>query len=894
MKKFLSVALALAMTLSLVVVGASAKSFTDSSKVNYKEAVDVISACKVVDGYTDGSFNPANTLTRGAAAKIICNMMLGPTAASDLGVSTAPFKDVSTSNVFAGYIAYCAKQGIISCYAYKTFRPACTVSGYQVLYMLLGALGYDSTIEGFTGSNWEVSVAKLASSLGLYDGNDSFVGTKALTREEACLYAYNTLTSDLVEYENKGTQITINGITIAQGASKATVVTSAKDSNTIYDETTDTPSATNPDIVQFAERYFPSLQLVGNMDSVGRSANKWIYGNTTIGTYTTKAATLTYTTTVTSADMTTNLKNYTFASTAKSYINGYDNGAISTPAGVAALTGKGKTVEIYATGTVINRVVVVNTYIAKVSGVDATAKKNTYTVYTSTGVKTMKTENGYGTYAKDAYVVVTPVFSAASTINTAADPAEVTAATKVSGTVTYVSNAGSSLSIDGKTYKTAANAATADGAAYTFGTGMVSKTVDLYTDANGFVLFGTEASSTANYIFVIKSWSAKDTFGNDVIYVQGVTSDGKINVYPVTKDTEGQAKVGDDFINASASPAVGPVMLSYTMDGSKIKLTKADDQGNFVDTVDLTNAIASTDKAVNGNQYYASDVKFVMVNGTGSDAVASLANGAQAMATTYKAFAVHTDDKGGETNSTVSYVFVYGTSAVSAKDLMFIGAGSKAGTNANGDVYNTYINGEAKAVNVKGNENAVNAFYTYAVDSKNVYTVNKVTTAGVYTDKVVSNMYGNLVSLTGGFTNYDAASAKVIDLTDNNITTLDGLKTLFNSGAAVKVSAAYNETAKTVSCIYITDATALVAGTNASATVTVSGMTAAKASSIAYSVATSSSDSTVVTSGTATNLTTASATSLTFTAGASLITGNVITITVTTVDGNVLTATATV
>ena len=136
MKKFLSVALALAMTLSLVVVGASAKSFTDNSKIKYNEAVDVVSAVKIVDGYTDGSFNPSATLTRGAAAKIICNMMLGPTTASALGVSTAPFKDVSVKNVFAGYIAYCAKQGIINGYADKTFRPSGTVTGFQFLKML--------------------------------------------------------------------------------------------------------------------------------------------------------------------------------------------------------------------------------------------------------------------------------------------------------------------------------------------------------------------------------------------------------------------------------------------------------------------------------------------------------------------------------------------------------------------------------------------------------------------------------------------------------------------------------------------------------------------------------------------------------------------------------------
>ena len=94
MKKFLSLVLALVMTMSLVTVSAGAKDFTDSSKITYKEAVDVMSAVKVIDGYTDGSFNPTATLTRGAAAKIICNMILGPTAASVLVADAAPYSDV--------------------------------------------------------------------------------------------------------------------------------------------------------------------------------------------------------------------------------------------------------------------------------------------------------------------------------------------------------------------------------------------------------------------------------------------------------------------------------------------------------------------------------------------------------------------------------------------------------------------------------------------------------------------------------------------------------------------------------------------------------------------------------------------------------------------------------
>ena len=76
MKKFLSLVLALTMMMSLVTINAGAKEFTDDEELNYKEAVDVISEISVVDGYEDGSFKPQNTLTRGAAAKIICNLIL--------------------------------------------------------------------------------------------------------------------------------------------------------------------------------------------------------------------------------------------------------------------------------------------------------------------------------------------------------------------------------------------------------------------------------------------------------------------------------------------------------------------------------------------------------------------------------------------------------------------------------------------------------------------------------------------------------------------------------------------------------------------------------------------------------------------------------------------------
>ena len=90
MKKFLSLALALVMSLSLVTISAGAKEFKDDSSIKYDEAVAVISAIGVVDGDTDGSFRPQDNLSRGAAAKIICNLLLGPTTASALVADAAP------------------------------------------------------------------------------------------------------------------------------------------------------------------------------------------------------------------------------------------------------------------------------------------------------------------------------------------------------------------------------------------------------------------------------------------------------------------------------------------------------------------------------------------------------------------------------------------------------------------------------------------------------------------------------------------------------------------------------------------------------------------------------------------------------------------------------------
>ena len=275
MKKFLSLVLALVMTMSLVTVSAGAKDFTDNSKINYAEAVDVMSAVKVIDGYADGSFNPSATLTRGAAAKIICNMILGPTTASALVADAAPYKDVPVNHTFAGYIAYCQKTGIISGYADGTFKPANTLTGYAFMKMLLGALGYDAANEGYNSPNWSIAVAKQAINAGLNKGlTGSFNGVKAVNREEACLYAFNTLKATMVEYDTQTIVINNGSVSTNKVAKSMEWVGTEK----AYDGDKDGK-------VQFCEKYFEKLTAKYDTDDFERPVTIWSNDKKEVGTY---------------------------------------------------------------------------------------------------------------------------------------------------------------------------------------------------------------------------------------------------------------------------------------------------------------------------------------------------------------------------------------------------------------------------------------------------------------------------------------------------------------------------------------------------------------------------------------------------------------------------------
>ena len=525
MKKFLSLVLALVMTMSLVTVSAGAKDFTDSTKIQYTEAVDVMSAVKVIDGYADGSFNPSATLTRGAAAKIICNLILGPTTASALVADAAPYKDVPTNHTFAGYIAYCQKEGIISGYADGTFKPANSLTGYAFMKMLLGALGYKAEQEGYTGPNWSIQVAKRALNIGLDDDLvGEFNGVKAVNREEACLYAFNTLKATMVEYDKNST-VTVGNITIKEQSDAKEMANTAK-TETIKDDNK----------MQFAEKYFTDLKLNSNAhDDFARPANQWKVKAEEIGTYSlTPDATYTA-----KAKVSEIYKDLGLGSTVKKadvtvYVDGVEDASqpacdIKKGDDKTKFGGNGVLTEVfYDDDADTITITEVNTYVGTIAkSVKATSTKDAYVVVTPekpiSGKAPISANEEFETEAKfedDAYVLYT--YS-----KDAQEIKSVALATKVEGTVTRAENDtdndkndAKALTIDGTKYKDSK---------YVAGEKLSSVSVKedytVYLDAYGYMIYVEENEEIGNYALVLDTANKGDFVGKkaELLFTDGTT-----------------------------------------------------------------------------------------------------------------------------------------------------------------------------------------------------------------------------------------------------------------------------------------------------------------------------------------------------------------------------------
>ena len=202
MKKLLAMVLALVMTLSLAV---SANALKADEKINedYAEAVAVLDGMGVFKGYEDGSFKPENKITRAEVATIIYRIYTADVAKNDksgLYATYNKFSDMAGAGWAAGYIGYCANAEFVKGYPDGTFKPSGNVTGYEVLAMILRAVGYDKNNE-FTGADWALNVAKYAEQLGILKNVAKTTDLSApATRELVAEILFRAIQSPMVTY----------------------------------------------------------------------------------------------------------------------------------------------------------------------------------------------------------------------------------------------------------------------------------------------------------------------------------------------------------------------------------------------------------------------------------------------------------------------------------------------------------------------------------------------------------------------------------------------------------------------------------------------------------------------------------------------------------------------
>ena len=584
MKKLLAMVLALVMTLSLAV---SANAFKDDKSISddYAEAVAVLNGMGVFKGYEDGSFKPEGNITRAEVSAIVYRVYTQDVkdAKASMYATYNKFSDMAGAGWAQGYIGYCANAELVKGYPDGTFKPSGKVTGYEVLAMILRAVGYDKNNE-FSGADWALHVAQTAQQLGVLDNVAKTTDLNAPASRE--------LVAEL----------------LFQGIQKAQVTYTPA-----FGYVTDKVISTKTN--SLGEKNF-KLASAAASDKWGRPATKWTYTTGDKATTFVEKPDLTYTKAVTECDVAhdAGLKAdtaYTLIVNGQPASTKYTVNLTDTKTKMGA---QGRLFEIYD-----DTIVMIDTFLAKVTYVadityDAqghvkTPATITLEVYDSktapkTTALTLKDyDNNYG-YAKDEYVLVNAFTDATNSatvsgkvFNNTKQYAEIVSkATSVDGAQSVIYWNAQQHNVEGTVYDDAAkfylDQAAQKDAKYTW-----------YFDSYNNLIGAVEIAAATSY-GVINSiwWAGNATDGSGVAKANVTYMDGTTAQVDISKMTYVHTTPATPATPATKTVKSGDVTHST---GINALVMKADDQNKYfyVDTYINTNKVADTNGILNGHLF---------------------------------------------------------------------------------------------------------------------------------------------------------------------------------------------------------------------------------------------------------------------------------------------------
>lgn len=176
----------------------SARQFYDVAN-NHKnhDSITHLTNLNIVNGYSDGSFRPYNTISRAEATKLLMASVKTDSLIQSMQSSlyqnirsVIPFYDVQASDWFAPYVALAYRQGVIKGYPDGSFSPNNTLNFAEGLKIILEAYGVDTRRVRFQAhdllyvqaSDWFARYFGYAYNKNLIDRNKFYHPSQPMTR----------------------------------------------------------------------------------------------------------------------------------------------------------------------------------------------------------------------------------------------------------------------------------------------------------------------------------------------------------------------------------------------------------------------------------------------------------------------------------------------------------------------------------------------------------------------------------------------------------------------------------------------------------------------------------------------------------------------------------------
>ena len=197
MKKVLSIVLSIAMVVCLAPTMAFAATtnaaqsnaaYSDIEGKACEGAVNVLSALKVVDGFTDGTYKPEQTVTRAQMAKLIVTA-LG--VADYATAKTSKYTDMGAATWAIPYVEYASNLNIVNGVGNSKFNPNGLVTYEQAATMIVRALGYTDQCKEMNGT-WPAIYIQKAMALNIFDDVVNG-GANGANRGDVAIMLYNAL-----------------------------------------------------------------------------------------------------------------------------------------------------------------------------------------------------------------------------------------------------------------------------------------------------------------------------------------------------------------------------------------------------------------------------------------------------------------------------------------------------------------------------------------------------------------------------------------------------------------------------------------------------------------------------------------------------------------------------